>query len=115
MVDSELDNLSLRLQRRVKFNISLLYETSTAQFKNIVADIQAYIDNHPQINTVENVVRMHSFADSGIEIMIVYFVNSKDNDIYLNIRQEVNYQIMDIVHKHGSDFAYPTTAVLMKK
>jgi len=115
MVDSELDNLSLRLQRRVKFNISLLYETRIEQFKGIVADIQAYIDNHPQINTVENVVRLHHFADSGIEIMIVYFVNSKDNDICLNVRQEVNYQIMEIVHKHGSDFAYPTTTVLMKK
>lgn len=115
MVDSELDNLSMRLQRRVQFNISLLYETSTSQFKSIVADIQAYIDNHPQISTVENVVRVHNFADSGIEIMIRYFVNSKDFDVYMNVRQEVNYQIMDIVHKHGSDFAYPTTAVLMKK
>lgn len=69
MVDSELDNLSLRLQRRVKFDISLVYETSITQFKNIVADIQAYIDNHPQINTADNIVRMHNFADSGIEIM----------------------------------------------
>ena len=115
MVDSELDNLSLRLQRRVKFNISLLYETNITQFKEIIADIQAYVDNHPEISNVDNIVRLHNFADSGIEIMIIYFINSKDNQIGLNIRQEVNFAIMEIVHKHGSDFAYPTTTVFMKK
>lgn len=115
MVDSELDNLTLRLQRRVKFDLSLLYETTAEQFKNIVADIQAYIDNHPQIYTVENKVRLYGFGDSGINILVTYFVNTKDYDIYLNVRQEVNYKIMEIVQKRGSDFAYPTTTVIMRK
>lgn len=115
MVDGDLDNLTMRLQRRVKFDISLLYETTAEQFKSIVADIQAYIDNHPHIYTVENKVTLYSFGDSGINIMITYFVDTQDNDIYLNVRQEVNYKIMEIVQKRGSDFAYPTTTVVMKR
>jgi MscS family membrane protein len=114
MVDTELDNLTLRLQRRVKFDISLLYETTSEQFKTIVADIQAYIDNHPQILPTDNKVRLFSFGDSGINIMVMYFVNTKDNDIYLNVRQEINYKIMEIVQNRGSDFAYPTTTVVMR-
>ncbi len=115
MVDSELDNLSLRTQRLVKFDVSLIYETTTEQFKNIVADIQAYIDNHPQTYTVDNRVRLFSFGDSSINIMVIYFINTKDNDIYLNVREEINYKIMEIVKKRGSDFAYPTTTVMLKK
>jgi MscS family membrane protein len=115
MVDGELDNLSLRTQRRAKFDISLVYETTAEQFKNIVADIQAYIDNHPQIYKLDNRVRLFGFGDSGINIQVVYFVDTKDNDIYLNTREEINYKIMEIVQKHGSDFAYPTTAVVMKE
>lgn len=114
MVDSELDNLSMRLQRRVKFDLSLVYETTAEQFKNIVADIQAFIDNHPHIYTEENKVSLFNFGDSGINILVTYFVNSKDYTIYLNVRQEVNFRIMEIVKKRGSDFAYPTTAVVMK-
>ena len=115
MVDSELDNLTLRLQRRVKFDISLVYETTSEQFKNIVSDIQAYIDNHPQIYTVENKVRLYNFGDSGVNILITYFVDTRDNDIYLNVREEINYKIMEIVQKRGSDFAYPTNTVILRK
>lgn len=114
LVDGELDNLSMRLQRRAKFDISLTYETSMEKFKNIVADIQAFIDNHPHIYKVENRVRLYSFGNSGVNLMVIYFVDSRDYDIYLNVREEINYKIIEIVEKHGSSFAYPTTAVFMK-
>lgn len=114
MVDSELDNLSMRTQRRVKFDVSLVYETTTEQFKNILADIRAFIDNHPHIAASDNQVSLFNFGDSGINIGITYFVNTKDYDIYLNVREEVNFKIMEIIQKRGSDFAYPTTAVIMK-
>jgi MscS family membrane protein len=114
MVDGELDNLSMRTQRRVKFDISLVYETTAQQFKNIVADIQAYIDNHPQLYKLDNRVRLFDFGNSGINIQIVYFVDTQDSDIYLNTREEINYKIMEIVKKHGSDFAYPTMSLMMK-
>jgi MscS family membrane protein len=115
MVDGELDNLSMRTQRRVKFDVSLVYETTAEQFKNIVADIQAYIDNHPQLYKLDNRVRLFDFGNSGINIQVVYFVDTQDSDIYLNTREEINYKIMEIVKKHGSDFAYPTMAVVMKE
>lgn len=115
LVDTELDNLSLRIQRRAKFNIGLTYETKPEQFKSIIAAIQAYITNHPHVLSEETRVRLFEFDSSSINIMIVYFVDTLEYDVYLDVRQEINYKIMEIVQNHEATFAYPTTAVIMKK
>jgi MscS family membrane protein len=115
LVDTELDNLSLRTQRRVRFDLGLTYETRIDQYKNIIAEIQNYIDAHSHTLKGETRVRLHSFGDSSVNIMVLYFVDTTEYDIYLNVRQEINYKIMEIVENNGSSFAYPTTSVLMKK
>lgn len=114
LVDSELDNLSLRIQRRAKFNIGLTYETSPEQFKNIIAEMQSYIDKHPHVLPGETRIRLFEFDASSINIMVLYFVDTLEYDVYLDVREEINYQIIEIVRKHGGSFAYPTTAVVMK-
>lgn len=115
LVDSEVDNLSLRIQRRAKFNIGLTYDTRPDQLRAIVADIQQYVQNHAHILPGETRIRTYEFDASSINIMVVYFVDTLEYDVYLDVRQEINYKIMEIVQKNGSAFAYPTTTVIMKK
>jgi MscS family membrane protein len=114
LIDSELDNLSLRIQRRAKFNIGLTYETSSEKFKIIISEIKKFIDDHPNTLNGETRVRLHEFDASAIVIMIVYFVDTLEYDVYLDVREEINYKIIEIVKGNGSNFAYPTTAVVMK-
>ena len=113
MVDAELDNLSLRTFRRARFNIGLIYQTSQEQVLAIVKDIQKYIDEHPRTNQ-EGKVRFVEFGESSLEIMVEFFVDTMDWLIYLDVKQEINLKIMEIVKKHGSDFAYPTTTVYLQ-
>ncbi len=112
LIDNELDNFSLRTQRRVTFTIGLTYETKTEQIKNIVTGIYNYIENHPQITKGETHVRMYGFDLNSVNIMVLYFIESVDYDVYLNIREEINYKIMEVIEKNGSSFAHPITPVL---
>jgi MscS family membrane protein len=114
LVDTELDNLSLRTQRRASFSIGLTYDTRPDQFKNIVAEIQNFIDAHTNTLKGETRVRLYGFDSSSVNIKVLYFVDTMEYDVYLNIRQEINYKIMEIVENNGSSFAYPTTTVVMK-
>jgi len=115
MVDTELDNLSMRMQRRAKFNVGLTYETKAEQFKNIIKEIKTSLENHPSVIKTDMQVILHDFDASAINILVCYFVDTMDYDFYLNIREEINYTIMKIVEKNGSSFAYPTTSVWMNK
>jgi MscS family membrane protein len=36
-------------------------------------------------------------------------------DVYLNVRQEINYKIIEIVSKNSASFAYPTQTIYVKK
>lgn len=107
MVDAELDNLSLRTFRRVKFFIGLTYGTKVETIKSIVHAIEEYLNNH-ELTNEEVHVRFKEFGPSSLNIMVLYFINTMDYATYLKYREEINFRIMEIVEEKGSEFAFPT-------
>ena len=114
MISTELDNLGERPVRRAKFNVGLTYDASIEQIKKVVKDIQEMIDKHPKTNQ-DGRVRFKEFGGSSLDIMVMYFVDSPDWDDFIDTKQDINYQIMEIVKKHNSDFAFPSTTVYLQK
>ena len=114
MVDAELDNLGLRPVRRVKFHIGLTYETSTEQIKKIVNDTQEMINIHTKTNS-DGRVRFQEFGASSLDILVIYYVDSPRWEDLIDVKQDINFKIMDIVKKHKSDFAFPSTSVYLQQ
>jgi MscS family membrane protein len=114
MIDAELDNLGMRPVRRVKFNIGLTYETTNEQMKSIVSDIQHLVDQHEKTNK-DGKVRFQEFGSSSLDILVMYFVDSPSWDNLIDVKEDINYKIMEIVKKHNSDFAFPSTTVYLQK
>ncbi|MBL4652768.1 MAG: mechanosensitive ion channel family protein [Flavobacteriales bacterium] len=114
MIDAELDNLSLRTFRRVRQTIGLLYGTPSESIQAIVSDIQKLIDDHKNTNQ-DGLVRFTEFGASSLDIMVNYYVDTMDWSVYLDVKQEINYKIMEIVEKHKSDFAFPTQTIHLEK
>jgi len=109
-----LDNLGMRPVRRVKFNLGLTYDTTIEQIKAIVADIQNMINEHEKTDQ-EGKVRFQEFGGSSLDILVIYYVNSPKWDDLIDVREDINYKIMEIVKKHNSDFAFPSTTVYLQK
>jgi len=114
IINTELDNLGVRPVRRVKFNIGLTYDTTIEQIKNIVNDIQKLVDDHPMTNE-DGRVRFLSFGASSLDIMVLYYVNSPEWEDLIDTQQKINYNIIEIVNKHNSEFAFPSTSVYIEK
>ncbi len=114
MVDQELDNLSLRTNRRAKFNIGLTYSTNIEQIQAIVNDIKKLIDVNPSTSK-DYKVYFTDFGNSSLDIMVIYFVDTMDWEVYLKIKQEINFKIMEIIKKHKAEFALPSTSVYIEK
>lgn len=110
MIDGVLENLSLRDSRKVNFIIGLTYETTAESVKNIISEIEAYINQRP--GTVDVHASFKSFGDSALNIEINYFITNLDFNEFLRIRQEINLEVMDIVMRNKSDFAYPTQRLI---
>ncbi len=114
MIDAELDNLGMRPVRRVKFNLGLTYNTTIEQIKAIVTDIQDMINEHEKTDQ-EGKVRFQEFGGSSLDILVIYYVNSPKWDDLIDVREDINYKIMEIVKKHNSDFAFPSTTVYLQQ
>ena len=114
LINNKLDNLSLRTFRRARFYVGLTYDTGIDQIKAIVSDTQKLLDDHPKTNQ-DGLVSFEEFGDSSLNVMVMMYVDTTDYNEFMSVRQEVNFSIMEIVKKHGSDFAFPSTTVYMQK
>lgn len=110
MVDSPLENLSLRNLRRMKFNISLKYDTAAATLLKISREIEGYVNKHAATSN-DTLATFDSFGDSALNLQVLYFIEIVDYNEYMKIRQEINYGIMDIVTRNGAEFAFPSQTV----
>lgn len=114
MIDGVLENLSQRNSRRVNYIIGLTYETKAAALRKIVAEIETYMHEH-EATTNDGNASFKGFGDSALNIEINYFVTVLDYARFLKIRQEINLEIMEIVLRNNSDFAYPTQRLISDK
>lgn len=114
LVEAKVDNMTLRTFRRVRFTISIVYNTPPETIKAIVSDIQNLINEHPNTNQ-EGIVRFYEFGNSSLDLLLNYFIDTMDWPTYLSVREEINLNIIEIVKKHGSDFAYPTQTLHLQK
>jgi MscS family membrane protein len=110
MVDSPLENLSLRNLRRMKFNVSLKYDTSAPVMLKISKEIEEYVNKH-EATSNDTLATFDSFGDSALNLQVLYFIEIVDYNEYMRIREEINYGIMEIVSKNGAEFAFPSQTV----
>ncbi len=114
LIDSLLNNISMGEMRRVRFNITLTYKSKPEQIRSIINDIKQIIKDHPQ-TTDDFVVRFTDFDSSSLNILVVYFVRGNAYENMVNTKEELNMMILDIVERHGCEFAYPTQTVYIEQ
>lgn len=110
LIDTALNNITLSEARRVRFTIGLTYNSKVTQLQSIITDIKGVIQQHPKVSK-DFTVRFDEFDKSSLNVLIVYFVMSNEYDVMIEVKEELNIQIMQIVEKHGCHFAYPTQTI----
>ena len=102
-------------KRKVKFNIGLTYNTAPSQVKNIIADIETFLHSHKDIVSDTPLVKLDEFGSSSLNIMVMFFTSQTSLAELKRVREEINYEILDVVHRHESSFAFPSTSVYIEK
>ena len=115
--DNATINFSRMSHRRIYWKIGLVYDTSIEQLKTIREQIEHYIMNnddfaHPP--EVATFVRIDSFNDSSIDLMLYCFTKTTDWGEWLEIKEQFALIIKDIVAKNNSAFAYPSQSIYIE-
>ena len=115
--DNAATNFSRMSHRRIYWKIGLVYGTSIDQLKIIRKQIEDYIMNNddfakpPEVATF---VRIDSFNDSSIDIMLYCFTRTTDWGEWLEIKEKLALEIKKIVADNNSDFAYPSQSIYIE-
>ena len=115
IANNPIENFSRRGIRRIKMTIGVTYGTNSTQLKNIVNEITTMLQTHKGIANKETLmVNFESFGDSSLNIFIYAFTATSNWGKYMTIKQEVHFNIMKIVEKNGSSFAFPSTSIYLE-
>lgn len=114
IVSQVLENLTQREFRRAKYTIRLDLSTSSERLRAVISDIQDAIDVHEFTKNKPGVIRFDAFGDQSFDVLIIYFVETRDIRTFNRIKEEINFKIMQIVLTHKVRFANPISTVYLK-
>lgn len=110
-----IENPSRMQNRRIKTAITLRYEDAHV-VEAVIRDIQTMLLNHQEIDTTKTCfVNLINFAPSGLEFLIYTFTKTTDWVRFQAIQQDVFFLILNIIHQHGAECAYPTRTLDLPK
>lgn len=108
-------NWSKMEKRKYKLNLRLALDTPMDTVKRVTSKIYFMLINHPNVINDDTYVKFDEIKEDGINIMIYVFTNSVDYDTYLNAKEHINANILEILEHENVKLAYPTSTVYVRK
>jgi len=106
LLGSRIRNYGRMTERRILFNIGVVYQTPTDKLERVPGIIKDIIVK--QESARFDRAHFQAFGAYSLDFEIVYYVESSDYALYMNIQQAVNYEIFRQFTEARIDFAYPT-------
>jgi len=110
-------NHTRRHHRRIRWLIGLEYRTTTQQLKSIRDQISSLIQDDSKYAKNENTnffVRIDSFSDSSIDMLVQAFTETNDWGEFLKIKESLAVNIIEIVEKNKAGFAFPSQSIYLE-
>ncbi|MBD3264531.1 MAG: mechanosensitive ion channel [Candidatus Omnitrophica bacterium] len=113
LTDSRLRNYKRMDKRRVVFKIGVIYSTPLAKLKEIPHIIERIVKDIPDTNFDR--AHFFQFGDFSLIYEVVYYVIGSDYNKYMDIQQEINFNIKKELEERGIEFAFPTQTLYINK
>ena len=104
MIDKPLDNLSLRTARRVGFTLIFDQKTTSNQLQAIISESVAAIQANSLV-TQDVQMKFNAITPAGKEVTVQYFIETTSYDEYLDVKEQLNYCLVQAVEHQGGAFA----------
>ncbi len=112
--EQSVTNYTRRHHRRIRWLIGLEYRTTIDQLRNIRNEINSLIENENDFAKNENAsfyVRIDSFSDSSIDMLVQAFTDTNDWGEFLKIKENLAVKIIEIVETNNAGFAFPSQSL----
>lgn len=104
-------NETKRSQRRVNFNVGLEYKTPPENLAAFVKAVDALLHADPDVIGDSVKVWFDAFADSSLNVGVIYRTSKSDYYDMLTVKDRVNFAIQKAAKDTGVSMAFPSVSV----
>lgn len=108
LTNTTIDNYACRKVRKMECSFGVLYSTTAAQIEQIVAEIKQHLAEHQDVYGPDYYVGFGGFGASSLDITVTAYTRRVAKSEHFEDRQKFMLEIMRIVEKAGTGFAFPT-------
>ena len=110
MVDSVVDNMSMRTQRRAEIKLALSDKTKAAAAQQLIADIKAALDKRVE-EIIKSSVFLTEFSKDGATITIEYFTHPFTKAEFDKVKQSVNFRLMELMDEQNHQMSSSASTI----
>lgn len=111
LTKSRVHNFKRMERRRIQFNITVTYPTSLENIKEIPEIIKNAVTTTKGLTLDRS--HLKGYIDSSLNFETVYYVESADYNVYMDLHQEMFLKICAEFEKRTISFAYPTRTIFL--
>lgn len=102
MVDSILDNLTLRTQRKAEIRLELSVRTTAKQVDDLIKKIEMLLQQQEEIEN--STVVLNELGSKSVILNVDYFTQTIDFALFQEIKQTINLNILRMMEALGIEF-----------
>ena len=112
LIGSRVHNYKRMAERRVTFGFGVLYATPADTLAAIPGVVREIVEG--QKETRFDRAHFANFGDSALNFEVVYYVLSSDFNVFMDIQQAINLELVRRLEGLKVGFAFPTRSVILE-
>lgn len=113
LLGSRIRNYKRMYERRVVFSVAVVYQTPEERLATIPEMIQEIVETQDQVRFDR--AHFKEFGAYALNYEVVYWINSPDYNLYMDIQQAINLAIFRRFNEAGIAFAYPSQTLFLDR
>ena len=109
--NTAITNFSKREKRRLDFVLGLTYDTTYQQMEKFVGRLREYLMHHDGVYDDGITVNFQDFGGSSLDIRIICYTKASAYASFMDVRQQINIDIMKMLEEENLGCAFPSTSV----
>ncbi|HVR29739.1 MAG TPA: mechanosensitive ion channel family protein [Thermoanaerobaculia bacterium] len=109
----ELESFTARDRMRLHAILGLRYETTPDQLRHTLSGLRRILQTHPRVSPDPARVRFVGFGAYSLDLEVFAYLLTADHGEFLQLREEIYLQMMDVIEEAGTSFAFPSQTLYL--
>lgn len=115
LANEPITNWSKMGKRQVTFRLAVDYAGPRNRIESCIQAIRAMLSAHGQVHPQTILVSLENINASGLDILVNFFTNTTDYVTYHQVKEDINFRILDILAAANLGLAAPGRVVYSER